>query len=89
MTVNRGWTSAGLRTVGDDPALWTVAQAAAFLGPPILTVREVRNLVRIFSLEPVGKRRVTLVGQSGRHARVYQAEEFIRAYDAIQRTADL
>jgi hypothetical protein len=49
----------------------------------------VRNLVHIFNIEPVGKRRVTAEGQSGRHARVYEAGEFIRAYDAIQRTADL
>ena len=86
---SRGWTSRGLKTVGDDPKLWTVAQAACLLGPPNLSVREVRNLVHIFNIEPVGKRRVTAEGQSGRHARVYEAGEFIRAYDAIQRTADL
>lgn len=82
-----GWTSYGLKTVGDDPELWTVAQAAVLLGPPDLNIREVYNLVKIFGLEPVGKRRSTVVGQSGRHARVYQASEFIKAYDAIQRAA--
>jgi hypothetical protein len=72
--------------VGDDPELWTVAQAAVLLGPPDLNVRQVRDLVKIFGLEPVGKRRVTAVGQSGRHARVYYASEFIKAYDAIQKS---
>lgn len=85
MNVKRGWSSDGLKTVGDNPDLWTVADASRLLGPPDLGVREVRNLVKIFSINPVGKRRVTANGQSGRHARVYPAAEFIKAYDAIQK----
>lgn len=83
----RGWSSAGLRTVGDDPNLWTVSDAARLLGPPELSVRQVRNLVKIFGIEAEGKRRVTEAGHSGRHARVYPAESFIKAYDAIQKAA--
>lgn len=85
MSAPRGWSSAGLKVVGDDPELWTVADASKLLGPPDLDVREVRNLVRIFSIDPAGKRRVTPSKQGGRHARVYPASEFIKAYDAIQR----
>lgn len=84
--VKRGWSSSGLKTVGDDPELWTVSDASRLLGPPDLAIREVRNLVKIFDIEPVGKRRVTDQGHSGRHARVYRADEFITAYDAIQKT---
>jgi len=86
MTSKRGWSSDGLKTVGDDPELWTVADAARLLGPPDLEVREVRNLVKIFSIHPSGKRRVTSAGHSGRHARVYPASELIKAYHAIQQT---
>ena len=82
----RGWSSVGLKTVGDDVDLWTVSDASRLLGPPDLPVREVRNLVRIFSIDPVGKRRVTQDGHSGRHARVYPASELIKAYHAIQQT---
>lgn len=79
----RGWSSEGLKTVGDDPALWTVSDAASLLGPPKLTPAQVRQLVKLFELEPAGKRRVTVRGCGGRHARVYQAELLIKAYDAL------
>lgn len=82
---DRGWSSVGLRTVGDDETLWTVADAAGLLGPPQLTRVQVRQLIRMVDLKPVGKRRVTPVGRSGRHARVYPAEALIRAYDALSR----
>jgi hypothetical protein len=85
VTIKRGWSSDGLKTVGDDPELWTVSDASKLHGPPDLSVREVRNLVKILNMEPVGKRRVTADGHSGRHARVYRASEFIKAYDAIQK----
>ena len=81
----RGWSSAGLRTVGDDDALWTVADAATLLGPPHLNEVQVRQLITMLSIEPVGKRRVTPSGTPGRHARVYQAEALIKAYDALSR----
>lgn len=80
----RGWSSAGLRTVGDDPNLWTVTDAARLLGPPELSPAQVRQLVKIFNIKAQGKRRVTADGRSGRHARVYDAQSLIKAYHAIQ-----
>jgi hypothetical protein len=83
--MNKGWSSAGLKTVGDDPELWTAADAARLLGPPLLTEPQVRQLIRLAGLEPQGKRRVTRSGTSGgRHARVYPATDLIRAFDAIE-----
>jgi hypothetical protein len=80
---NKGWSSVGLPTVGDDPYLWTVADAAKLLGPPVLSERRVRDLIRLIGLEPVGKRRVSPLGQSGRHARVYECGRLIEAYDRL------
>lgn len=85
---NRGWSSDGLRTVGDDELLWTVSDAASLLGPPALTPRQVRDLVKLAGITPAGKRRVTPRGQAGRHARVYPASALIRAYDAISRLTE-
>lgn len=85
MTGGRGWSSTGLRTVGDDETLWTVADAANLLGPPQLSQAQVRQLIRMLSLQPSGKRRVTPLGHPGRHARVYEAEALIKAYDALSR----
>jgi hypothetical protein len=84
--VSRGWSSAGLKTVGDDETLWTVTDASRLLGPPELSPAQVRQLIVMMKLEPVGKRRVTVLGRSGRHARVYRAIELIKAYDAISRS---
>jgi len=81
----RGWSSTGLSTVGDDENLWTVADAAALLGPPRLTQIQVRQLIKMLSIQPSGKRRVTPLGRPGRHARVYDAETLIKAYDALSR----
>jgi hypothetical protein len=82
---DRGWSSAGLPTVGDDEMLWTVANAANLLGPPQLNQTQVRQLIRMLAIEPVGKRRVTPFGKAGRHARVYPAQALIKAYDALSR----
>ena len=71
--------------MGDNPKLWTAEQAASLLGPPMLTPAQVRHLIRCASLQPAGKRRVTATGLAGRHARVYQAAELIRLYDAVYR----
>jgi hypothetical protein len=83
--VTRGWSSQGLPVVADDEKLWTAAQAAVLLGPPDLSVSEVRRLIRERGLEPAGKRRTTGYGQSGRYARVYRAEELIEAYDRLSK----
>lgn len=71
--------------MGDDPALWTAADAARLLGPPELNAAQVRQLIRLFDVQAVGKRRVTAHGRSGRHARVYSAAALIRAFDLLYR----
>lgn len=71
--------------MGDDPALWSAEDAARLLGPPVISVTQVRNLIRVASLAPAGKRKSTAYGSPGRYARVYQAADLIRLYDAIER----
>lgn len=83
--MTRGWSSDGLRTVGDDDTLWTAAEAAVLLGPPDLNVSEVRRLIGLFNIMPAGKRRTTGHGCSGRHARVYLASHLIEAYDKLSK----
>jgi len=81
----RGWSSDGLKTVGDDEQLWTVADAAKLLGPPQPSQLQVRQLIKMLDIQPSGKRRVTPAGRPGRHARVYDAQALIKAYDALSR----
>jgi hypothetical protein len=87
---NRGWSTDGLPAVGDDPTLWTAAEAAVLLGPPELPVERVRSLIRLTGIQPVGKRRNTVgvMANSGRHARVYRADDLIRAYEALHGVGD-
>lgn len=80
MTVKRGWSSADLPQVKDDPRLWSVAEAARLLGPPQLEEAAVRQLVRLAGLEPRGKR---ANGPRRRHVRVYDALELINAYEKL------
>jgi hypothetical protein len=82
MTTKRGWSDAGLSTMGDDPALWTVADAAALLGPPELSTAQVRQLVQLAHILPVGRRRAA---RTGRYARVYRATDLIQAYESLYR----
>ena len=81
----RGWSSHGLQVVDAEEArYWSTDDAARFLGPPALDQAQVRQLIKLTGIEPVGKRRVTLPGQrGGRHVRVYDSVELIKAYDAI------
>lgn len=83
-TLKRGWSSQGLKQIdADDPNYWSTADAAKLLGPPELTHAQVRQLVHLAGLEPVGKKRVTIQGRGGRHVRVYRASELIKAFNAI------
>lgn len=83
----RGWSSAGLPVVTDGSRYWTVADAAVLLGPLCRTVEEVRRMVRKAGLQPIGKRRTSPPGTSGRYSRVYAAKDLIEAYEELsQRT---
>lgn len=83
--MRRGWTTEGLKVVGDDDKLWTVAEAACHLTEPTLSVEGVRKLISLFEIEPIGRRRTSPHGTSGRYARVYRAVELIDAHDAMSR----
>jgi hypothetical protein len=77
----RGWSSGNLPVVStDDPNFWSVADASSLLGPPDLSEAQVRQLVRLAGLEPVGKRNA---GSRRRHVRVYPAAAFIQAFEKI------
>lgn len=89
--MTRGWTSDHLIVIEDGDRLWTVADAAHFLGPlpgdaPDLlietTLAKLRTLAR-FHLTPVGKRRTSPQGHPGRYARVYDAADFIELYESM------
>lgn len=82
-TTNRGWLSADLPVKGDDPSLWTAADASRLLGPPVLSTDQVRQLIRMVGMVPVGKRRAGSTQARGRYARVYPADSLIRAYEAL------
>lgn len=82
MTVKRGWSSEGLKVIPEeDPNYWSTADAARLLGPPDLSHTQVRQLVHLAGLEPVGKKRLT--GRGGRHVRVYRSSDLIKAFNAI------
>lgn len=77
----RGWSSRDLAVVPLlDPRYWSVFDAASLLGPPRLSESQVRDLIHLAGLEPVGKRPN---GSRRRHVRVYLAENLIEAYDKI------
>jgi len=77
----RGWSSGNLPVIStDDPNYWSVADASSLLGPPDLNENQVRQLVRLAGLEPVGKR---YAGSRRRHVRVYPATAFIQAFEKI------
>jgi hypothetical protein len=82
MATKRGWSSAGLPVIeGNYDIYWSTAEAAYLLGPPSLTEEQVRQLVHLVGLTPVGKRWVK--GRTTRHVRVYRASDLIRVYEAI------
>lgn len=83
----RGWTSAGLRLVGDDERLWTVEEAARLLGPPVLKEHQVRQLITMMGIAPVGTRRPSREDKRGRQPRVYRAIDLIKAYDMLSKAA--
>jgi hypothetical protein len=79
--LRRGWSSAHLPVIATtDETRWSIADAAALLGPPQLTEVQVRQLVRLAGLKPVGKR---FNGSRRRHVRVYVAGDLIKAYEKV------
>lgn len=83
----RGWSSASLTIVAEDERLWTVEEAAQLLGPPVLAPWQVRQLVAMWQIKPIGVRTRSGAERRGRQPRVYRALDLIRAYDAISKAA--
>lgn len=59
---------------------WTVEDAVALLHPP-MTAAQVRALIIIAGLQPIGRRRSGARG--GRPAAVYDVAELLRAHTAV------
>lgn len=57
---------------------WTLDEAAARLDPPV-TAEQVRAMVHLAGLQPVGRRRIGL----GRFRMVYDAEQVREAHAAV------
>jgi hypothetical protein len=75
-----GWSSKELPVLSDDQLgkNWTIAEAAGMLGPPELTELQLRQLVSMLGLQPVGRR-----PGSTRYVRAYKADDLIRLYEAL------
>lgn len=83
----RGWSSVGLHIVDEADQCWTVEEAAKLLGPPELTPWQVRQLVIMWQIKPVGLRPRDGAEKRGRQPRVYRALDLIKAYDALSKAA--
>lgn len=81
-----GWRSDDLEVIpASDARYWSIADAARLLGPPVLTERQLRELIGICQLRPAGKRSA---GPNRRHVRVYEAIRMIQAFEAIATVID-
>lgn len=85
------WSSENIPAVGNDPRLWTIAEAAMALG---LTPREtvvLRQKLAYTHVFPVGRRRSMIgsvdgshsSGNRGRYAKVYRASELIEVIELL------
>lgn len=80
----RGWTSEHLTLVVEDDRLWTVEQAAFFLGK---TQASIRFIIRERGIQPVGTYSRTGPERRGRQPRVFRAIDLIKTYDALSKAA--
>lgn len=80
----RGWTTIGLILVDEHERLWTVAQAAAFMGK---REPDVRWLIRSREIPPVGIQKQNGPEKRGRQPRVYRAIDIIQAYEGFSKVA--
>lgn len=84
------WTSNTAPVVGNDPNLWTIAEAAVALGLTPAEVRTLRAKIIYTHVFPVGKRKsmITSIGydrtpKQGRYAMVYRASELIELVELL------
>jgi hypothetical protein len=74
----QGWTGSGF--VDLDGVNWPLVFAAQMLDMP---EKDLRDLVRITGLEPVGEIRMSTYSRQGRQPRAYRAEDLIRICEAV------
>lgn len=80
----RGWSSVGLVLVDQHERLWTVAEAAQFLGEP---ADDVRWLIRRLGIPAAGLQQQTGADKRGRQPRTYRAVDLIHAFDVLSKAA--
>jgi hypothetical protein len=79
----RGWSTV-LMVVDEADRLWTVAEAARFLGE---REEDVRWIIRRLSIEPIGVHKRTGPEKRGRQPLAYRAIDLIKAFDALSNAA--
>lgn len=80
MTQRKGWSQLGLAALGEDPTVWTAADAARVLGPPVMTVAQVRFIIQMAGLPAIG---VRAVSGRGRWARCYRSDDLIQIWETF------
>jgi hypothetical protein len=79
----RGWSTI-LMVVDEAERLWTVAEAARYLGE---REEDVRWIIRRLDIEAVGVHKKTGSEKRGRQPRAYRAIDLIRAFDALSKVS--
>lgn len=83
------WKAEELPIVGNDPELWSVAEAGMILGLSHLQLTRLRTQIRFTHAFPVGRRRSAVAvfnpnpAPQGRMAKVYRAEELIELVEFL------
>lgn len=79
----KGWE--GSPEVALDGSAWPLDFAARILG---MDEKDLRDLVRITGLTPVGTVKIAGFRRSGRNPRAYDAAKLTRIYDTIRNLSD-
>lgn len=84
------WTSETVPIVGNDPTLWTIAEAAVALGLTPSEVKSLRGRINHTHVFPVGRRKSMISATDhsytpnrGRFAKVYRASELIEVIELL------
>lgn len=78
----KGWE--GLPAVAPDGQNWPLDIAASIIGVP---EKDLRDLVRILGLPPVGTVRTSSYRRSGRNPRAYSGTKLVKICEAIRKLA--
>lgn len=80
---SKGWK--GKLPVALDGNNWPLDFAAKMLG---CSEKDLRDLVRILRMEPMGTLRMSAYRRSGRHPRAYDGSKLVRLWQGIQDLAE-